>query len=155
MPKSWSQLKIGVPTFRDADKFLKACGLIVVKRIVANIDAGVRPDGTMQKQNDPDYAHRKAVVMGYHTPVKGIKSHGRDHSPYIARHSYIAWARDFFPPAKLLIHLKPIRAEIGKKLTRAGYWFVGVTQEAERQIAQRTYQYLQTKLRQMRSGREV
>ncbi len=155
MPKPWSTLKIEVPTFKDADKFLEACGLIIVKQIVASIDAGRRPDGSMQKQNNPDYARRKFGVMGYHTPVKGMKTHGTDKSPYIARHSYVAWLRDFLPPDKLRIHLNRYRAEVSRRLAEKGYWFVGINKESERQIAKRTWQYLQTKVKQMASGKKV
>ncbi|MDD5391085.1 MAG: hypothetical protein PHD37_17240 [Gallionellaceae bacterium] len=151
MRKNWSEMRIGIPTFRDADVFLKVCGLTIVKEIVKSIDNELRPDGTPQKQNAPSTRLEKQILKGYQTPLKGA----HPESPYIARHTYVAWLRDFLPPNKLLIHLNAKRAAIGKKVTKMGYWFVGITKGAERQIAQTTWQYLQKKLKDMASGKAV
>lgn len=144
MPKDFSKLTISMPRFDDREQFLKTLGTIVVDEIVAMIDREEQPDGSPQKQNSADYAARKNLTKGYTTPLKGIK----DESPYLARRS--TFKRDYMPPDSLLIHLNTKREEIGRKLTDRGYWFMGITIQAERKIRERALRYFRFKINQMK-----
>lgn len=155
MPKSWDRLDLAVPKFNDVDQFLLACGKSVVDEIITNINREQRPDGTPQKQNSENYRRAKQRVMGYTTPVKGVKTHGTDRSPYIARRSQVAWERIWMPPDKVLIKLNRFREEVARKLTDKGYWFVGITRKAEQLIADRTWKYLNNKFARMARGEDV
>lgn len=143
MPRDFSKLEISMPRFDDREAFLKTLGTIVSDEIVAMIGREEQPDGSPQKQNSPAYATRKKLTKGYTTPLKGITPE----SPYLARRS--TFKKDFMPPDSLLIHLNTKRAEIGRKLTDRGYWFMGITREAERKIKERATRYFRFKIKQM------
>ncbi len=172
MPKDFSKLEIGIPKFDDREQFLKTLGTIVVDGIVAMIEREEQPDGSPQKQNSPRYAEAKRRLKGYTTPLWGIEggavklAGGKERaskskkgirgktsgivSPYLARRS--TFLRDFHSPDKLIIHLNSKRAEIGVKLQKAGYWFMGITSRAEYWVKDRTYKYLRNHLRKMKKA---
>jgi hypothetical protein len=154
MPKDFSRLTIAVPSFDDAELFLKKCGTIVANEIVAMINREEQPDGAQQKQNSPRYADAKQKKMGYRTPLKGMGDNPK--SPYLARPStflrtmvYEFGAHGAMDRA-LLIHLNQRRAEIGKKLTARGYWFMGINKQAEVKIIESTRRYWKNKMAQMK-----
>jgi hypothetical protein len=151
MPKDFSQLHIRVPSFDDTEVLLKACGTIVAKEIVAMIEREAQPDGSAQKQNAPGYREAKRKAKGYTTPLKGIAPS----SPYLAREqTFKRTMIDEFGAGgahnrALEIKLNSRRYEIGKKLTRRGYWFMGITRQAEYLIQRRVLRYFNYKIRQM------
>jgi hypothetical protein len=147
MPKDFSQLTISVPDFDDREQFLKTLGTIVADEIVSMIGREEQPDGSPQKQNAPSYQMAKSMRKGYTTPLKGISKE----SPYLARRQ--TFMRTFESPDKLVIHLNAKRAAIGIKLTDAGYWFMGITKQAEYLIRQRTDRYFKNKIQQLRRGK--
>jgi hypothetical protein len=154
MPKDFSRLTIGMPDFGDREQFLKTLGTIVADEIVAMIDREEKPDGSPQKQNSPAYADAKRKYKGYTTPLKGISKI----SPYLARRA--TFKREIFntfgahggTDIALEIRLNQKRAEIGKKLTDKGYWFMGITRQAELGIRQRADRYFKNKIRQLKKG---
>jgi hypothetical protein len=146
MPKDFSRLTIGMPDFGDREQFLKTLGTIVADEIVAMIGREEQPDGSPQKQNSPGYQVAKKMRKGYTTPLKGMSQE----SPYLARRS--TFLRTFQAPDKLLIHLNQKRAAIGVKVTDMGYWFVGITRQAEIGIRQRAERYFKNKILQMKKG---
>jgi len=154
MPKDFSQLKINVPDFNDAEQFLKVCGTRVVDEIVAMIGREEQPDGGPQKQNAPGYRDAKRRIKGYTTPLKGISRE----SPYMARRAtFVREMINLFSEGgghsrALLIRLNNKRSEIGRKLTDRGYWFIGITKQAERNVMRLADQYFRAKVRQMRGG---
>jgi hypothetical protein len=147
MPKDFNQLTISLPDFGDKEQFLKTLGTIVVDEIVAMIEREEQPDGSPQKQNSPGYQIAKAARKGYTTPLKGISQE----SPYLARRA--TFVKAFEAPDRVVIYLNSKRAEIGMKLTDMGYWFMGITKQAEYNIKDRTYKYFQNKMRQMFRGK--
>ena len=151
MPRDFSQLTIHAPNFDDIDQLLKVCGTRVVDEIVAMIDREEKPDGTPQKKNSPGYAAAKRKVKGYSTPLKGISKI----SPYLARRE--TFLREIIneqvsggkASKALLIRLNRKRVEIGKKLTKKGYWFMGITTKAELDVRRTVDRYLKNKFRKM------
>jgi hypothetical protein len=151
MPKDFSRLEIPMPDFGDREVFLKTLGTIVVDEIVAMIDREEQPDGSPQKQNNPKYAEAKRLVKGYTTPLKGISKA----SPYLARRAtFLRTIRTGTGTAnaELVIHLNAKRSEIGVKLTDMGYWFMGITKQAEVLIRQRADRYFKNKIKKMANG---
>jgi len=154
MPKDFSQLRIPVPKIDDAGAFLKACGTVVVDEIVAMIGREQKPDGSPQKQNAKPYREAKMKLKGYTTPLKGISKV----SPYLARRA--TFLREIVNLSSssegksigLLIRLNQKRAEVGKKLTLKGYWFMGITRQAEYNVMQRADRYWRNVVRRMRGG---
>lgn len=144
MPRDFSKLSISMPRFDDREQFLKRLGTIIVDEIVEMIDREEQPDGSPQKQNSADYAARKQMARGYTTPLKGITAE----SPYLARRS--TFKKDFIPPDAVLIHLNTKRAAIGRKLTDRGYWFMGITERAERKVKESATRYWKNKINQMK-----
>jgi hypothetical protein len=146
MPKDFSRLEIPMPDFGDREVFLKTLGTIVADEIVAMIDREEQPDGSPQKQNNPKYAEAKKHYKGYSTPLKGISKE----SPYLARRA--TFLRTFQAPDTLIIHLNRKREAIGMKLTDMGYWFMGITKQAEVLIRQRADRYFKNKIKKMANG---
>ena len=147
--KSWNELGIALPDFKDSGTFLKTCGTIVAKEIVAGIESETTPAGGPQKQNSPMYAALKEYTKGYTTPGKGMAPE----SPYLAKLS--TWKRDLVGDKELWIHANTKRADVVLKLADMGYWFVGITAKAEELIAKRLYQYLMSKIKKMAAGKAV
>lgn len=135
-----------MPDFGDREQFLKTLGTVIADEIVAMIGREEQPDGSPQKQNSPKYQDAKRLVKGYTTPLKGIKHE----SPYLARRT--TFLKTYQAPDKLLIHLNRKRAEIGVKLTDKGYWFMGITRQAEIGIRQRAERYFKNKIRKIRQA---
>lgn len=149
MPNKWGELHVGIklPDFSDREMFLKALGLIVIDEIVNMIERREQPDGSPQKENSEGYRRAKKRLKGYDTPLKGISSE----SPYIAKDSkrHPAWVRQFVAPDTLHIYLNSRRWQIGYELQEKGYWFMGITMEAERLMSQRASNYFRSKKYQM------
>jgi hypothetical protein len=144
MPIDFSRLEIAMPDFGDRNILLKKLGKIVVGEIIVSIRNRVKPDGSAQKENSKEYRNLKESIKGYTTPLWGIeeKRKGKGggatkESPYLARPSGASFIRTFIPPDSLSIHLSDVRRasgetmkEIGVKLTRKGYIFMGINQKA-------------------------
>ncbi|MDD5547148.1 MAG: hypothetical protein PHO67_08360 [Candidatus Omnitrophica bacterium] len=146
MPLDWDKLSIKIPKFDDRQTFLKTCGGYVVKEIIAMIDREEQPDGSPQKQNSDYTRLEKQIIKGYTTPLKGAHFE----SPYLARRSMAAWLRTFHPPDTVVIELNAKRKQIGIKLQQMGYWFMGITRKAKKQIVQAADRYVKLKTRQMK-----
>jgi len=168
MPKDLTKLDIQIPDFGDSSVLLKALGKIVVDEIITMIAREEQPDGSPQKRNSPGYEDAKARMKGYRTPLWGIEGaavklaggkarakggiRGKSSgivSPYLGRPGGPAFLRTFIPPASIKIHLNNKREEIGKELQRRGYLFMGITEEAQRKIGEKTVIYFKTKIRQL------
>jgi len=146
MPKDFNKLTIAMPDFGDREQFLKTLGTVIVDEIVNMIDREEKPDGTPQRRNSPKYADAKRRLKGYTTPLKGISSY----SPYLARRA--TFLRTYFAPDKLVIHLNRKREDIGIKLTDMGYWFMGITSQAELGVRERMRRYFKNKVLKMVKG---
>jgi hypothetical protein len=167
MPKDFSQLNISMPDFGDREQLLKRLGKIVVNGIISMIAQEKRPDGSPQKQNSPEYKEAKRMIKGYTTPLWGIEKRGKGkgsggskESPYLARTSGASFIREFRAPDSLLIHLSNVVRKsgetmkaIGMKLTRQGYWFMGITQQSRDSIRPVLENYFRGKIREMKKGK--
>jgi hypothetical protein len=147
--KNWNELGIAMPDFKDKGGFLKTCGLVIVREMIAGIENETTPAGGPQKQNSPMYAALKEYTRGYTTPGKGMAPE----SPYLAKET--TWKRDLVDDHTLRVHANTRRAAVVVKLAEMGYWFVGISVKAEKSIAKLLYQYLEGKIKKMAAGKAV
>jgi hypothetical protein len=147
MAQAWDNFSIKPPDFKTFPQLLKACATIVIDGIRDDILFEIKPDGSPQKQNSPDYADRKWDAKGYTTPLMGMKPE----SPYLATRK--AWKHEMIDELTVAITLGSKRAKVRQPLEDKGYEFFDFPKGIMPKVWKRIDQWCKNEIRKMRFGK--